>query len=367
MRRGGGRRSPYRPGCSKPGKPAACRRSRCAMCPAEMWGPWCAEMALLPPGRAAAVIAQVASALDAAHAAGLVHRYVKPANMLVDRRSNRSDHAYLADFGLSKKTMAASAGSTGTGQFVGTLDYSAPEQIRGRPADGRTDQYALACAAFEFRERRAPVPPRGSHGGDVRDRPNRRWPVTSRRPDPPLAVDQVVARALAKMPADRYASCQQFADALLQALRTVPPSSPPWASDGPPPSHLPTEIDLVSDGASARTRCQRGGRDGRHPARGSRYAEQRYRYPGPVGCGGCGRSCVPTVPARGDPVTGQAAAGRDAGANGTAAPGLPAGDNHQRPPELGPVTRSTSLLRPGLNGAAVAVAADRGVGRDDCR
>ena len=80
----------------------------------------------------------------------MVHRDVKPANMLVDRRSNRSDHVYLADFGLSKKRLTASAGLTGTGQFVGTLDYSAPEQIRGRPADGRTDQYALACAAFEL-------------------------------------------------------------------------------------------------------------------------------------------------------------------------------------------------------------------------
>ena len=182
----------------------------------------------LPPGRAAAVIAQVASALDAAHAAGLVHRDVKPANMLVDRRSNRSDHVYLADFGLSKKTMAASAGLTGTGQFVGTLDYSAPEQIRGRPADGRTDQYALACAAFELLTGAPPFHHEEATAVMYAHLSEPPLPVTSRRADLPLAVDQVVARALAKMPADRYASCQEFADALLQALRTVPPSSPPW-------------------------------------------------------------------------------------------------------------------------------------------
>ena len=256
----------------------------------------------LPPGRAAAVIAQVASALDAAHAAGLVHRDVKPANMLVDRRSNRSDHVYLADFGLSKKTMAASAGLTGTGQFVGTLDYSAPEQIRGRPADGRTDQYALACAAFELLTGAPPFHHEEATAVMYAHLSEPPLPVTSRRADLPLAVDQVVARALAKMPADRYASCQEFADALLQALRTVPPSSRLGASDGPPPSHPPTQIDLVSDGASAaRTRCQRGGRDGTHPARGSRYAEQRYRYPGPVGCGGCGRTCVPDGTRTGGP------------------------------------------------------------------
>ena len=114
----------------------------------------------LSPGRTAAVIAQVASALDAAHAAGLVHRDVKPANMLVDVRPGRSDHVYLSDFGVSKKTLAASAGLTGTGQFLGTLDYVAPEQIQGRPPDGRTDQYALACAAFELLAGAPPVPGR---------------------------------------------------------------------------------------------------------------------------------------------------------------------------------------------------------------
>ena len=109
----------------------------------------------------------MASALDAAHAAGLVHRDVKPANMLVDVRPGRPDHVYLSDFGLSKGA-PSSAGLTGMGQFLGTLDYISPEQIEGKPVDGRADEYALACAAFELLTGHAAVPARRGHGGDVR-------------------------------------------------------------------------------------------------------------------------------------------------------------------------------------------------------
>src|SRR5580700_4465949 len=84
----------------------------------------------LAPGRAAAIISQMASALDAAHAVGLVHRDVKPANMLIDVRPGRADHVYLADFGISKSAVS-SAGLTRTGQVLGTPDYLAPEQIEG--------------------------------------------------------------------------------------------------------------------------------------------------------------------------------------------------------------------------------------------
>src|SRR5207248_11655309 len=89
------------------------------------------------------------SALGAAHEAGLVHRDVKPANMLLDTRPGRPDHVYLADFGLSKEHMSSGT-LTMTGQSMGTPAYMAPEQIEGGPVDGRTDQYALACAAFEL-------------------------------------------------------------------------------------------------------------------------------------------------------------------------------------------------------------------------
>jgi Protein kinase domain/WD domain, G-beta repeat len=174
----------------------------------------------LQSARAASIISPVASALDAAHAAGLVHRDVKPANMLLDTHPGRPDHVYLSDFGLSKGVQSARL--TASGQFLGTPDYIAPEQIEGLPVDGRADQYALACVAFELLTKTA-----------IFDR-NEGWatvwahlnspppPVTSIRPDLSAAVDQVLARALEKAPQDRYASCRQFADALRDALGLAP-------------------------------------------------------------------------------------------------------------------------------------------------
>src|SRR5947208_7040533 len=102
-----------------------------------------AEAGRLPVRRALRIVGQVGSALDAAHAKGLVHRDVKPANILVAE----DDHAYLSDFGAVKEL--ASGGTTRTGAFVGTLEYSAPEQIEGGPVDARTDVYALACVLYE--------------------------------------------------------------------------------------------------------------------------------------------------------------------------------------------------------------------------
>ena len=102
----------------------------------------------LSPRRAAAFISPVASALDAAHAAGLVHRDVKPGNILVDARRGGPEHAYLTDFGIARAMLSAGT-LTVAGQFLGTPDYAAPEQVNGQPVDGRADQYALACVAFE--------------------------------------------------------------------------------------------------------------------------------------------------------------------------------------------------------------------------
>jgi serine/threonine protein kinase/Tol biopolymer transport system component len=171
----------------------------------------------LPSARAAAIISAVASALDAAHAAGLVHRDVKPANMLVDTRSGRPDHVYLSDFGLTKGSLS-SASLTGTGHFMGTLDYCAPEQIQGRRVDARTDEYALACAAFALLAGEPPFP--RDEGTAVLYAQLSAPPplLTDRRPDLPPAVDNVLQRALAKAPDDRYASCGKFADALRMAL-----------------------------------------------------------------------------------------------------------------------------------------------------
>ena len=157
----------------------------------------------LSPSCGAAIISAVASALDAAHTAGLVHRDVKPANMLVDRRPGRPDHVYLSDFGLSKGAQS-SLGLTRSGQFLGTLNYSAPEQIQGGPVDGRADEYSLACAAFELLSGTPPFP--REHAAAVMWAHMSEPPplLTSKRPGLPPAVDGVLARALAKTAGDRY-------------------------------------------------------------------------------------------------------------------------------------------------------------------
>jgi len=185
----------------------------------------------LPAARAAGLVAQVASALDAAHACGLVHRDVKPANMLLGglAEDGSEDHVYLSDFGISK-TSQATTNLTLTGQVLGTLNYLAPEQIEGRTVDGRADAYSLACAAFEML---AGAPPfRRDQSLAVM------WaqlsapppPLTSARPDLPAAVDQVMFRGLAKAPEERYPSCRAFAAALQEACGVSSAELPPHAA-----------------------------------------------------------------------------------------------------------------------------------------
>jgi serine/threonine protein kinase len=190
----------------------------------------------LSAGRAAAIVSPVASALDAAHMAGLVHRDVKPANVLVDAQPGRPDHVYLSDFGLSK---GAASSLTGTGQFSGTLEYIAPEQIEGRTMDGRADEYALACTAFELLTGAPPF--RRDEAMAVMYAQLSEPPplLTSRRPDLPPAADQVFARALAKAPEDRYPSCREFADALRTAFGLQPYDSGPGIG---PADHPPTQL-----------------------------------------------------------------------------------------------------------------------------
>jgi serine/threonine protein kinase len=198
--------------------------------------------------RTAAVISPVASALDAAHAAGLVHRDVKPANMLMDARPGRPDHVYLSDFGLSKGT-TSSVGLTGTGQFLGTLEYISPEQIEGKPVDGRADEYALACTAFELLTGSPPF--RRDEAMAVMYAQLSAPPplLTSRRSDLPPAANQVFAKALAKAPADRYANCRGFADALRAAFLLQPYDSGPGLI--PAGDHPPTRIASQSAQDSA--------------------------------------------------------------------------------------------------------------------
>src|ERR1700683_5579410 len=175
----------------------------------------------LAPAPAAAFISPVASALDAAHGAGLVHRDVKPANILVDARPGRPDHVYLSDFGVSKGA-TASVSLTGAGQFLGTPDYSAPEQIQGRPVDGRADQYALACVAFHLLTGQVPFERDQGMAVLLAHLSEPPPALTTRRPDLPATVDEVLARALAKAPQERFGSCGDFADALRAALGLAP-------------------------------------------------------------------------------------------------------------------------------------------------
>jgi serine/threonine protein kinase len=197
----------------------------------------------LPAARVAYLIAQVAAALDDAHARGLVHRDVKPGNMLIGTvtGSGQPDHVYLSDFGLSKPALS-SANLTLTGQFLGTLDYMAPEQIEGHAVDGRADLYSLGCTAFEML---AGEPPFKRDQGFATAWAQLSAPAPSLcalRPDLPPAVDQVIARALAKAPADRYSTCGEFAAALRAACGVGRPGAPATAPSAPvPPVPVPTE------------------------------------------------------------------------------------------------------------------------------
>jgi serine/threonine-protein kinase len=185
-----------------------------------------------PAAQVAAIVSAVASALDSAHAAGLVHRDVKPANMLVDSSPGRPDHMYLSDFGLSKGSLS-SAGVTSSGQFLGTPNYTAPEQIQGRPVSGQTDQYALACTAFELLCGE-PVFPRDQGVAIIYahlSQPPRS--LLTQRPDLPAAADAVLARALAKAPQDRFGSCGEFAGALRASLSVAPAVATPLAAQAP--------------------------------------------------------------------------------------------------------------------------------------
>lgn len=180
---------------------------------------------------ASRLVSLVASALDAGHLAGLVHRDVKPANILIDTSTGIIDHPYLADFGLAKGSgTTASPSITMTGEFIGTPEYAAPEQINGKPAAPQTDQYALACVAFTMLtgvppfSDEAPMVVMWSH---MTDPPPQ---VTALRPDLPPGIDEVITRALAKQPGERYATCAEFADLFRKALEVSPLRSGAYAA-----------------------------------------------------------------------------------------------------------------------------------------
>jgi serine/threonine protein kinase len=229
----------------------------------------------LPLGYAWRILAQIASALDAAHAHGVIHRDVRPANVLLDGddAGDRAavGHAYLSDFGTGPVFPAGQV--IEADQAAGMLDYLAPEQIEGRSADGRADQYSLACAGFEFL---CGTPPFGPDQGQTlmyaqiyADPPA----ASARRAGIPTAVDSVLATALAKDPADRYPSCGRFAEELRAALRLRPgePADPP-RSPAPPgngPVSLPRSVSAGRALLRVKQRQQPGAEDGQAVARDS--------------------------------------------------------------------------------------------------
>jgi serine/threonine-protein kinase len=184
------------------------------------------------------LLGQAARALDAAHRQGLVHRDVKPGNLLIERGSDDDDpdHVYLSDFGITKHAMSRS-GLTSTGQFLGTIDYVAPEQIRGMSVLGLADQYSLGCVMYECLTGRVPFEKDLDAAiifAHVEESPT--MPAVI-RPDLPPAVDEVFSRVLAKQPGDRYGSCREFIEAARVALgdlATAPAVTPsPVPADGP--------------------------------------------------------------------------------------------------------------------------------------
>ena len=182
-----------------------------------------AREAPLDPARALRLIEQVGDALDAAHERGLVHRDVKPGNVLISGRSGR-EHCYLTDFGLTKQTSSIS-GLTGTGELVGTIEYVSPEQIRGEKIDERADGYSLGCVLYECLAgvrpfaRESEVATLWAH---VHEPPAA---LESTHPELGSEIDGVMARALAKAPADRYPSCAELVSAARDALGLEAPAS----------------------------------------------------------------------------------------------------------------------------------------------
>ncbi|HET9253951.1 MAG TPA: protein kinase, partial [Pseudonocardiaceae bacterium] len=187
----------------------------------------------LDPTRVCVIVSQVASALDAAHARGLVHCDVKPANILIDREPGGPEHAYLSDFGLTRRSEG-----TQSGAVTGTTSYMAPERFSGAPATPSVDVYALGCVAYACLAGSPPFDGDNEPSviaGHLYEKPPS---ISGRRPGLPAGIGEVLDKALAKTPADRYSSCEAFAAALREALGGGAPSGG-TASAAPIPDTVP--------------------------------------------------------------------------------------------------------------------------------
>jgi YVTN family beta-propeller protein len=173
----------------------------------------------LPTDESVFLLSQAARALDAAHRRGLVHRDVKPANLLIERGTDEGDpeHVYLTDFGITKHQDGVS-GLTSAGALLGTIDYIAPEQVRGMSVLGMADQYSLGCVLYECLTGRLPYEKDFGTAimwAHVEEPP---IPATRARPGLPPGIDDVFAKVLAKLPGDRYDSCRSFMNDASHAL-----------------------------------------------------------------------------------------------------------------------------------------------------
>jgi serine/threonine protein kinase len=194
----------------------------------------------LPLERVERIVGQVGGALDAAHGRGLVHRDVKPGNVLVTEQPDAedADFCYLMDFGVSTWTASSAATITATGQMVGTANYMAPEQIEGGGVDGRTDLYSLGCVLYECLTGSAPFGGRSAPAILYGHLHERAPAPSSLRPELPSGVDAVIDRALRKAPEERYPSCRELSRDLRAALAgsaaTMPALTTPVRPSGSP-------------------------------------------------------------------------------------------------------------------------------------
>jgi streptogramin lyase len=170
----------------------------------------------LEPARAVELVSQIGEALDAAHAHGLIHRDVKPANVLVTEEGGE-EHCYLADFGLARTADLDAVPGTGA-NLSGTVDYTSPEQIAGNPLDGRADVYSLGCVFYECLVGQPPYRRRSQAATVYAHLEDEAPSLHERRPDLPEAVDSVIDQALAKDAGERYETCGDLVQAAREAL-----------------------------------------------------------------------------------------------------------------------------------------------------
>ena len=292
----------------------------------------------LRPYRAIDVCRQVADALDAAHAIQLIHRDVKPANVLIEGR-----RAYLSDFGLTKRLEGAGTMLTKAGDVVGTIHYCSPEQIEGGKVDARADVYALGCLLYHCLVGDVPYPKDSDVAviyAHLQEQPPR---LTAVRPELPAGLDHVVAKAMEKSPDRRFQSCHD----LMDAARAVVEESGPLSTESSPATRrvVPREGDPSSTGTVVGRAVPAGGDS---PSVGTRAASEAVELP-------------PKEPSRARVLL----AGLDDGTRAVTRVALGAGVDIEQADDPGSVVETARDLRPDI--VVLDWSAPGGAGRDAMR